>query len=71
LCGVRHAATGLIPSTEADKIVAWATKAEAVKNLTLAVEQNYGKNAPLVADMFRIQICRRHVLWPRRDHAAD
>jgi hypothetical protein len=27
-----------------------------VGNLALAVEQNYGKNAPLVADMFRIQI---------------
>ena len=32
------------------------TEAEAVRNLALAVEQNYGKNAPLVADMFRIQI---------------
>jgi hypothetical protein len=42
------------------KIVAWGdagdTEAEAVRNLALAVEQNYGKNAPLVADMFRIQI---------------
>jgi hypothetical protein len=32
------------------------TEAEAVRNLALAVEQNYGKNAPLVADMFRIQL---------------
>jgi len=31
-------------------------EAEAVRNLALPVEQNYGKNAPLVADMFRIQI---------------
>ncbi len=45
---------------EADKIVAWGdagdTEAEAVRNLAPAVEQNYGKNALLVADMFRIQI---------------
>jgi hypothetical protein len=27
-----------------------------VRNLALAVEQNYGKNAPLVAEMSRIQI---------------
>ena len=45
---------------EADRIVAWGdagdTEAEAVRNLALAVEENYCKNAPLVANMFRIQI---------------
>jgi|tagenome__1003787_1003787.scaffolds.fasta_scaffold20979852_1 hypothetical protein len=59
-CSVRHAAMKLIPSMKADKIVAWGdsgdAEAEAVRNLALAVEQNYGKNAPLVADLFRTQI---------------
>jgi hypothetical protein len=45
---------------KADKIVAWGdsgdAEAEAVRNLALAVEQNYGKNAPLVAHLFRTQI---------------
>ena len=45
---------------KADKIVAWGdsgdAEAEAVRNLALAVEQYYGKNAPLVADLFRTQI---------------
>ena len=46
---VGHAAMKLIPSMKADKIVAWGdsgdAEAEAVRNLALAVEQNYGKNA--------------------------
>jgi hypothetical protein len=41
------------------------------RNLAFAVEQNYGKNAPLVADMFRIQIAAAMCFWPRRDHAGD
>jgi hypothetical protein len=45
---------------QADKIVGWGdagdTEAEAVRNLALAVEENYCTNAPVVAAMFRVQI---------------
>jgi hypothetical protein len=74
LCGVRHAATKLIPSMEETRSLHGATRghgSRGCRNLAFAVEQNYGKNAPLVADMFRIQIAAAMCFWPRRDHAGD
>jgi hypothetical protein len=50
----------LIPSMEADKIVAWGdagdTEAEAVRNLALPVEQNYGRMPRLLPICFGFRL---------------
>jgi hypothetical protein len=49
----------LVPSSEADKIVAWGdagdTEAAALANLALGIEENYQTNKPVIDRLFRAQ----------------
>jgi hypothetical protein len=50
----------LIPSMEADKIIAWGdggdTEADTVRNVALAIEANYQKNKTIIDRLFKAQL---------------